>query len=165
MSSHVTCHAVSIQHSPKGTLMENLHQSESGSLNLWTDFDHFSILTIFLFWHFLTYVWMVSGWPHGHMMQVDSGVPSIFPEDHNLNKGTEAKAVYETSTFHVFSCHQAVLPLCTSTWKTWNMQRCPDSLGRSLPPSRTHLRHAATWCEATFEDPRCVSNLETLAGV
>ena len=57
MSSHVTCHAVSIQHSLKGTLMENLHQSESGSLNLWTDFDHFFYFDIFLH----MFGWFVDG--------------------------------------------------------------------------------------------------------
>lgn len=36
------------------------------------------------------------------VLQVDSGVPSIFPEDHNLNKGTEVFALFK-DTSEVFN--------------------------------------------------------------
>ena len=67
------------------------------------------ILTIFD--TFLTYFeWFLMGFGCVLLVmasdEVDSGVPSIFPEDHNLNKGTEAatkilRESYETNQVYM----------------------------------------------------------------
>lgn len=69
--------------------MENLHQS--GFCFSFFEWIKWQFLTHV--WHILNGFWMVfDGFSAGCSWknEVDSGVPSIFPEDHNLNKGTEA---------------------------------------------------------------------------